>query len=128
MLCWRVLCIAIFLNSSVWADEPSSGITVMSYDPAVDARDFGGQHEFKNESVKNLTAQKSQMPTRLKRERAFSESGLNEETRGMDSLDRDLLYLYAEQRSVGEISKKFPKISQNKIKVLKDWVQKNAKE
>lgn len=128
MVFWRVLLVSLVLVSVTTADEKPSGVTIISVDPKVDARDFGGNHEFQNRSRKSLTAQKSQMPSSVKRELAFTESDLTEETRQMDALDRDILYLYAEQRSLGESSKKFPNIPQAKLKGLKDWVQKHAKD
>ena len=115
-------------STAVWADEKPSGITIISVDPKVDARDFGGNHEFKNVSKKSITSGKSQMPSQVKRDRAFTESGLKDEIASMDALDRDLLYMYCEQRTIKETEKKFPKISQAKLKSLKDWIQKHAKE
>jgi len=125
---FRALFIFLTFTTTTFAEEKPSGITVISLDPKLDAHDFGGNHQFQNQSPKNQTTQKSQMPAREKREMAFTEAGLTEEILKMDALDRDLLYLFAEQRSLGEISKKFPKISEAKLKSLKTWVQKHAKE
>lgn len=63
------------------------------------------------------------VPKRGIRERAFESAGLKAELVAMDELSRDLLYLRARRLEKAELFRSYPRLSQEKLGKLQDWIR-----
>lgn len=71
---------------------------------------------------------KEPLPAIKNREAVFAKAGFTEaELKSMDELDRDMLYLRAQQKPANELEKMYPKLKKEKLFELKILASKEKK-
>jgi len=96
-----------------------------SVDPKIyPAKDF----KVKGVKVKSLPPikpSKTALPELTTREAAFSEvKGLEEAIKGLDPLDRDILYVNGRTKTLAELKKTYPQVSESVLKRLHERLRK----
>lgn len=112
------LALIIALSCTLFAFAEENKVILQSLDPNEDLSDFSDK-DFKKVHGVQSPPSKSSLPSVAIRDSKFKAAGLEIEVKGMDELDRDLLYAHSEQHSIAELVKRYPKLPRNKLEKLK---------
>jgi len=99
-------------------------VFIEAVSPDIDLSPFENDPNYK---VKKLKTKKEELPSIEVRNTIFDQSHIDSEIEGFDELDLDMLFMRLKNKSIGELKKDYPKISESKLKMAKELVIKNEK-
>jgi hypothetical protein len=70
-------------------------------------------------SIQTPGSEKRRVPPRGRRDAVFKAAGLGSETESLDELDRDLLYMRANEWPIDRLRKRYPNYPAEKLETLK---------
>jgi hypothetical protein len=118
------LLLGITASYSVWAEEeydPTFKVEVHSLDEDIDLTPLDSPYYNKHEGIEEEEPEiaDSLPPIRI-RDLVYQNIELTNDIKDMDDLDKDMLWRWAKRLSVEELQKKYPNISSEKLKALKE--------
>ena len=117
------LIILFLLSINLSMAQQESDIHIHSLDPNLNPKEFGGKYkkhsyeDFKKEQSKNTA--KSKLPPPKYLTELFEKSKLTDETKTMDQMDKDMLFMKAKKYKIDALKKNYPNISEDKLVSLK---------
>lgn len=102
-------------------------VKVHSFDGEISPSEFDGRYQ--KTSGRDLEIGSAPRLPHPKRQLvSFRKAGMEKEVAPMDAMDRDLLWMRAGKGDLGELRKRYPRISSEKLKALVKLVQEQGRD